>query len=130
MAKHKRNISALAATLALLSFPLACGAETPRASGVMQHVAGEKLDSGLGELPHYREWARNSATRKLTTTDVATRVPGEKLDSGLGELPHYREWAHRAATRQLAARDVTIRVPGEKLDSGLGVMPHYRADRR
>lgn len=109
--KHKRNISALAATLALLSFPLACGAETPRASGVMQHVAGEKLDSGLGELPHYREWAHN-----LTTMDVATRASGEKLDSGLGELPHYREWAHHAATRQLAPTDAAIRVAGENPD--------------
>lgn len=116
MAKHKLNISALAATLALLSFSLAGGAETPRASGVTQHVAGEKLDSGLGELPHYREWAHNPATRKLTATDVATRVPGEKLDSGLGVLPHYREWAHHAATRQLAATDAAIRVAGEKLD--------------
>ena len=115
MAKYPLNLCALAATLALLSFSSASGAETPRPDA-RHHVTGEKLDSGLGELPHYREWAHNPATRQLAAADAAIRVAGEKLDSGLGELPHYREWAHYAATRSLAAADGVIRVAGEKLD--------------
>jgi hypothetical protein len=50
--------------------------------------AGQKLDSGLGELPHYRDWA--DPTGKAP---VAAKVAGQKLDSGLGDLPHYRYWA-------------------------------------
>jgi hypothetical protein len=52
-------------------------------------VAGEKLDSGLGELPHYSKWG--------------TKVAGEKLDSGLGELPHYSKWADPTGKNPLHA---------------------------
>jgi outer membrane receptor protein involved in Fe transport len=51
-------------------------------------AAGQKLDSGLGDLPHYRDWA--DPTGKAP---VATKVAGQKIDSGLGDLPHYRYWA-------------------------------------
>lgn len=114
MAKHQINISALAAMLALLAFPSASGAETPL-PGAMHRVTGEKLDSGLGELPHYREWAHNPATRQLVAMDVATRVSGEKLDSGLGKLPHYREWAHNPETRRLLTRNGAIRVARDRV---------------
>jgi hypothetical protein len=78
MAKPQITICALAATLGLLSFPPACGAETPRASA-MRHVTGEKLDSGLGELPPYREWAHHAATRKLVVaTNPVVRVASKK----------------------------------------------------
>lgn len=50
-------------------------------------VPGQKLDSGLGELPHYRYWS--DPTGKAP---VRLQVAGQKLDSGLGELPHYRDW--------------------------------------
>jgi hypothetical protein len=50
-------------------------------------VAGEKLDSGLGELPAYAQW-----TDPTGRQPVSQRVPGEKQDSGLGELPHYSKW--------------------------------------
>ena len=53
-------------------------------------VEGEKLDSGVGELPHYSEWADYPHLRGMTA--MVNRVVGEKLDSGLGELPPYREW--------------------------------------
>jgi hypothetical protein len=46
-------------------------------------VLGEKLDSGLGEMPVYR------------------RVVGEKVDSGLGELPHYRHWSDKTGKAPL-----------------------------
>ena len=65
-------------------------------------IQGEKLDTGLGELPHYREWAQYPHLRGMTA--VVNRVQGEKLDSGLGELPPYREWAHVRSLQRTAAR--------------------------
>jgi hypothetical protein len=50
-------------------------------------VPGQKLDSGLGELPHYSKWLDKSGRNPL-----GNAVPGESLDSGLGDLPHYRFW--------------------------------------
>ncbi len=44
-------------------------------------VAGQKLDSGLGDLPHYRFWTDKSGKKP-----TATQVAGEKLDSGLGDI--------------------------------------------
>ena len=64
------------------------------------HVPGESLDSGLGEL------ASNYDAREY---DV-TRVAGEKLDSGLGQLASDYDGREYDSTR----------VAGEKLDSGLG----------
>jgi hypothetical protein len=89
MTRYRFKFGARAA-VALLFVSLACGAETPVAN-TSHRVAGEKLDSGLGELPHYRDWAKHPETRALVR--LVKHVPGEKLDSGLGELPHYREWA-------------------------------------
>lgn len=68
---------------------------------------GEKLDSGLGDLPHYAQWAD-----KTGQTQQAARVPGESLDSGLGELPPYAQWLDksgrdpmgRGVHQQLASR--------------------------
>lgn len=53
-------------------------------------VAGEKIDSGLGQLPHYSRWAGTGAPR--TGASHAISVPGESLDDGLAALPHYRLW--------------------------------------
>lgn len=114
MAQHKFQISALAAILALLVVPFAHAADQT-AAGAQHAVAGEKLDSGLGELPHYSQWAQHPELAALAGT-----VPGEKLDSGLGALPHYSQWAKHPALAALAGT-----VPGEKLDSGLGELPHY-----
>ena len=52
--------------------------------------AGQKIDSGLGDLPHYRDWA--DPTGKTPMLPMAVKVAGQKLDSGLGELPPYRAW--------------------------------------
>jgi hypothetical protein len=71
-------------------------------------VAGEKLDSGLGDLPHYSKWEDRSGRRPM-----GNRVLGESLDDGLGELPHYSQWVdptgrdpmgRTLAGRKLAAR--------------------------
>lgn len=134
MVQHAFKISALAAAFALFSASHAGGAETP-AAGARHYVPGEKLDSGLGGLPHYRDWAKHPETRKLVqrvslASSDQRDVPGEKLDSGLGELPHYRDWAKHPQTRTLVQRADPAggqqRVLGEKLDSGLGELPHYR----
>jgi hypothetical protein len=44
-------------------------------------VPGEKIDNGLGDLPHYRYWADKSGKNP-----VSHRIAGEKLDSGLGDI--------------------------------------------
>jgi len=89
---------------AVLSLTMhAAGAQSQHAAS----IAGEKLDSGLGELPHYSQW--DDKTGRLP---MRHRVLGESLDSGLGELPHYSLWVDptgrdpmgRTAGRKLAAR--------------------------
>ena len=60
--------------------PVAVAAD--RAAAPAHKVSGEKVDSGLGDLPHYSKWAK-----------PAHKVSGEKVDSGLGDLPHYSRWA-------------------------------------
>jgi hypothetical protein len=47
-------------------------------------VIGQKLDSGLGQLPHYSKWTDPSGK-----SPMQVHVLGEKLDSGLGELPRF-----------------------------------------
>jgi len=54
-------------------------------------VPGQKLDSGLGELPHYSLWLDKSGAHPM-----GVRIAGESLDSGLGSLPHYRYWKDRS----------------------------------
>jgi len=56
-------------------------------SGTDVNVPGQKLDSGLGNLPHYSTWVDRSGRYPL-----GYHVAGESLDSGLGELPHYSKW--------------------------------------
>ena len=53
-------------------------------------ITGEKLDSGLGQLPHFSTWVDRSGRAV-----VAARVPGESLDQGLGELPHFSRWVDK-----------------------------------
>ena len=59
----------------------AAASETTRSK---PQVQGLKLDSGLGDLPHYRIWADKSG-RNVT----AQLVVGEKVDSGLGDIVPY-----------------------------------------
>ncbi len=87
----------------------------PASSNPPNFVAGQKLDSALGELPHYAQWSDPSGHNPL-----GHRVLGESLDSGLGELPQYSLWLDSSARHWLGHR-----VPGESLDSGLGELPHY-----
>ena len=112
MAQHKLQISMLATVFALIFAPLACGEERPVADRP-HRVAGEKLDSGLGSLPHYRHWAKRDATGGAVA--LGQRIPGEKLDSGLGSLPHYRHWAKHPATKRLVV--LAEHVPDEQRNS-------------
>jgi hypothetical protein len=70
--------------------PVAVAAEAAPASA---KVVGEKVDSGLGDLPHYSKWA-----------DAANKVSGEKVDSGLGDLPHYSKWSDPTGKNPTLAR--------------------------
>ena len=85
-------VSATAAALLL--------ATGPAMSVTGAEVAGQKIDSGLGDLPHYRHWSDPSGRMPL-----GTQVLGESLDDGLGELPHYSAWADPSG------RDPLGRVP-------------------
>jgi hypothetical protein len=97
----------IAALAAVLPVHIAlAGGNVPAPSELSE--AGQKIDSGLGELPHYRFWADRSGKQVLV---------GQSLDSGLGELPHYRYWA------QSSGESIVV---GQKLDSGLGELPPYR----
>ena len=93
----RKIVIAGVATVFATAIALAAGPSPTR-------IAGEKLDSGLGELPHYGEWANHAHLRSMTA--MVNRVPGEKLDSGLGELPPYREWAGVRSVQQTASRDM------------------------
>jgi hypothetical protein len=84
-AHHRRLLASAVALCAAIAFPAA--SQGPEE----HHVAGEKLDSGLAQLPHYRDWGKYPETRHLVVRP--NRVAGEKLDSGLGELKPYRYWA-------------------------------------
>lgn len=67
---------------------------------VAKQAQGQKLDSGLGDLPHYRDWSDKTGKamgQPVLTTAALSVDPadGQKLDSGLGDLPHYRNWSDK-----------------------------------
>jgi hypothetical protein len=88
------------------------------------HVAGEKLDSGLGDIVSVGAYANpyhvageksDSGLGNISAAELApymgsSRVAGEKLDSGLGDL----------TAADIAPYMNPNHVAGEKLDSGLG----------
>jgi len=73
----------------------------PVLSQVAKSVPGQKLDSGLGALPHYSKWADPSGKG----VGASVRVAGESLDDGVGELPHFSKWVDRSG-RDPMGRDV------------------------
>ncbi len=98
MIKNKLPIGLFAAVFALFfSVSFACNAETP-VRDKQHRVAGEKLDSGLGKLPHYREWSKYPDTSRLVA--LVDRVPGEEFDNELVELPAYFGRADRKGVRR------------------------------
>lgn len=97
---HRFAMLAAAAALAL-ALPMA-QAQVAQAGPVI----GEKIDSGLGELPPYASWDDKTGRQPMRY-----RVAGESLDNGLGALPHYSQWRDRSG-RDPMARGV--------LSAGLG----------
>ena len=78
--KTRLCVSLTAATLFLFAGPAPAGADLV--------VVGQKIDNGLGDLPHYSKW-----TDPTGRHPAGHRVVGESLDDGLAELPHYSKWA-------------------------------------
>ena len=95
-----KTTTVLASLCALTTF----GATLPLAVAADHHLAavvGEKRDSGLGDLPHYRHWADRSAR-------LSTSVPGESLDDGLAALPHYVAWTDKSGRHPLGQQSPQV----------------------
>lgn len=66
-------------------------------------AVGEKIDNGLGELPHYSQWADPTGRYPY-----GYKIVGKSLDSGLGELPHYSKWLDRSGRDPLSRASIRI----------------------
>lgn len=85
--------SVLVATVAVvIGFCAPAMAQNSANDARINVVPGEKLDSGLGALPHYRSKPQPPKGKEPSrgTSARLNPVPGEKLDSGLGQQPPYR----------------------------------------
>jgi hypothetical protein len=71
------------------------------AAGPAPKVPGAKLDSGLGDLPHYRHWVDKTGKQPM-----GVAVVGESQDSGLGSLPHYSRWIDKTGKDAMGERRV------------------------
>ena len=88
-----KKLNVLAVTLAMLFVTVAFAGDVSDGSQNPNHVQGEKLDSGLGEL----------GLSYTGAEFMRASVPGEKLDSGLGELTQEEIDRVVAASRQTMA---------------------------
>ena len=74
------------------------------ASSATAQLPGQKIDSGLGDLPHYSQWAdptgKNPLHRVAAVPSAKVHLDGEKVDSGLGDLPPYSQWADKSGRQQ------------------------------
>ena len=93
--------AALFATMAVLASTPTLAAD---ASSATAQLPGQKIDSGLGDLPHYSQWAdptgKDPLRRVAAVSSAKVHVVGEKVDSGLGDLPHYSQWADKSGRQQ------------------------------
>lgn len=71
-----RSCALLVMTLSML-LPAVAEAGRVKQKTAMVQIAGQSLDDGVGELPHYAHWADPSGKTRIN-------IPGETLDSGLG----------------------------------------------
>jgi hypothetical protein len=72
--------AACAATTLFAAAALAAEKPTP------VQVSGEKLDSGLGDLPHYRDWADKSGKNVVRKqTKQAETAPANRADVKLSK---------------------------------------------
>jgi hypothetical protein len=72
-------------------------------------VAGQKIDSGLGSLPHYSKWLDKSGADPM-----GTRVLGESIDNGLGDLPHYSTWVDRSGRDPLGRERTALSLNSQR----------------
>ena len=88
----------------LTALLLACAA-APAQSATDTAAPGQKLDSGLGALPHYSLWVDPKGRYP-----TAVAVAGESLDNGLGELPHYSQWKDPRGRDPLGHGDSAVAI--------------------
>ncbi len=89
---HKLNSLSVMAALVASMCALTTTATAAEYNTAKTRPAGEKLDSGLGELAHFSKWVDMSGKTLV----------GQSLDDGLGELPHYSKWADMSGKPLLA----------------------------
>jgi hypothetical protein len=73
-----KKLNVLATIIAMLLVPAAFAGGVNNGAQNPNHVQGEKLDSGLGELGEFNHYCDPEF--------IGNALLGEKLDSGLGEL--------------------------------------------
>jgi hypothetical protein len=88
------------AVLYVVAGPALCGTDAS--------VAGQKLDSGLGDLPRHSRWVDPTGRHPL-----GCRVVGESLDDGLSELPHFSKWMEPTG-RDLLGRNGALWVAAKR----------------
>lgn len=97
------SLSMATALVAALGTLCSTGAAAGDAASAAVVLPAQKIDSGLGELPHYSQWAdptgKNPLRRAAGASGARVQVAGEKRDSGLGELPHFSLWADMTGRR-------------------------------
>jgi hypothetical protein len=83
------KVQAIALSVAALGAAVVLNVGSAHADTLRAHaVPGEKIDSGLGEMPRYGT------------------VAGQKIDSGLGDLPHYRHWADKTGRAPMGGQQL------------------------
>jgi hypothetical protein len=70
----------------------------------MVQIAGQSLDDGVGDLPHYAHWSDPSGKTRVN-------IPGETLDSGLGA---FVEQLEREFNEPLQVGTATKQAPRRK----------------
>ena len=88
MKTYGRSLKVIALAIGVLTMSGCASLDAGHASV----VPGAKVDSGLGNLPHYRNWVDPTGRTPMGPMLTASVVPVGKVDSGLGDLPHYRDW--------------------------------------
>jgi hypothetical protein len=76
----------IGAVAAVIGFCAPAAAQDSANEARLHRVTGEKLDSGLGRLPHDGGWKGGAKMAAPRVQERLNPVAGEKLDSGLGEL--------------------------------------------
>lgn len=94
---HRRLLTHWLPLSAAAAFALTLAATQAFAAGTA--VLGEKQDSGLGELPHYSQWADKTGKDPMRASTA-----GEKLDNGLGDLPHYSKWVDKSGKNPMGPK--------------------------